>query len=570
MFLRKKYFSFFLVLTAIIIFIFLFKQIRKNNLRSTMKLYYNAIVYSYDSKIKKSFFHEAIVVKDGKIAFVGSFKEAKNKFKKFDKEIDLKGNLVLPGFIDSHTHMIWGGLSLRRLDLRNCKSKEEFISKIKLYAEQNPEVYWILGGNWDHEDFETPELPSKEWIDQTVKDRPVFLTRIDLHMGVANSKALELAGISANTQVPDGGEILKDKNGQPTGILKDKAIDFIDKVIPKPNFKEFDEALDTAQNYALANGVVAVFDVTQKEEIEVFKEFDRKEKLKVKVFARVPIEYFYEKRIEDVAKRFNGKMFKILALKAFADGSLGSSTAYFFDSYEDKTDYYGLPMDILSDGKLEDMTLKGIKNGWKISIHAIGDRANYEVLKIYENAAGLPEFLNKKHMIEHCQHLREEDIIKFSNLNVIASVQPYHLFDDGAWAEKKIGKRRARYTYAFKSLLNIGAIVAGGSDWPVVDLNPLLGIYSAVTRQTSCGKYLNGWIPEEKISVEEAVLMYTYNAALALEMENELGTIEQGKAADFAVLDKNIFEINPESIKETKVLMTVINGNVVFDKIFIP
>jgi len=553
---KKLVLKFFIILFSIFFNSCEFRQM--NNL----KLYYNGKIYSYNPNDNSYKFFNSMVVNGNKIEYLGDLNDVKKIYKFFCEEIDLKNRLVLPGFIDSHTHMFWGGMSLIRLNLCDCKSKEEFIEKIKVYAQENKDIKWILGGNWDHEDFEKPELPRKEWIDSVINDRPVFLTRLDLHMGVANSKALELAKINKNTPNPEGGEIQKDENGELTGILKDKAIDLINEAIPSPDDKEYEEILSKTIKYANQQGITAVFDVTQEEEIKTIRNFDRERKLTLRFFSRLPIEKYYYKKISDVKKLYDGERFKVLALKAFADGSLGSSTAYFFESYEDKKNYYGLPMEILKNGKLLEMTKAGMFNGWKISIHAIGDKANHEVLNIFQILSREESYKTKRHLIEHCQHLIEKDIKRFAELNIIASVQPYHLYDDGAWAEKKIGKKRARYSYAFKSLINAKACVAAGSDWPVVDINPLLGIYAAVTRRTASSE--KSWTPEEIVSVEDAVKMYTYWAAYAIEMENYIGVLAPGMLADFIVVSQNIFTCLPEEIKNTKILLTVLDGDVIF------
>jgi hypothetical protein len=507
---------------------------------------------------------EVVIVNDNRILFAGSEKEAAKYIEKEDVIIDLKGMLMLPGFIDNHTHFISGGMYLNGINLREAKSADEFISIIKSYV-KDKEGRWILGGNWDHETWNVKKFPSKEMIDEFTKDTPVLLDRLDGHTALANSFALKLAGIDKNTQNPDGGIIEKDSNtGEPTGILKDNAITMLMKIIPDPTESEYEEALQTALKEAMVNGVTSVQDITYKNDLNIFKIFESENRLTCRVYTRMPIREYKTLVDAGIKVGFGTDKVKMGSLKAFADGSLGSSTAWFWDCYSQDTSTHGLPMEIVSNGKLREWALDADKNGLQLSVHAIGDRANSYMLDLYEEITKTNPKWDRRFRIEHAQHVRFEDIPRFKKIGVIASAQALHLLDDGEWAEKRIGKERIKYTYPFKSFLKEGVHLCFGSDWAVAPLQPIMGIYAAVTRRTRDDKNPNGWIPEQKISVEEAIKAYTINNAYAAFEEKEKGSIEAGKLADLIVLSDDILSIDPIKIKDIKVVMTMFDGKIIF------
>ncbi|CUU10812.1 hypothetical protein JGI3_02049 [Candidatus Kryptobacter tengchongensis] len=505
---------------------------------------------------------QAVAVLGDKIIAVGSNSEIKKLAGKNTQIVDLKGKLMLPGFIDDHTHFVSGGFQLMSVDLRDAKTPEEFALRIKEYAEKNPGK-WITGGDWDHELW-GGELPRKEWIDQYTQNTPVFVTRYDGHMGLANSLALKLAGVTKETPDPPGGLIVRDEKGEPTGILKDEAMSLIYRIIPEPSLEERINAIKLALEEAKKLGLTGIHDIGTVEDFKAYQELYKKGELTIRVFLRLPISQWEELAKVGIQVPFGNEYIRIGSLKAYADGSLGSMTALFFDPYDENPNTKGLATDIVIDGRLEKWAIEADKAKLQLSIHAIGDSANSLVLSLFEKIVRENPAWDRRFRIEHAQHIHPKDFARFKDLNVIASMQPYHAIDDGRWAEKRIGKERCKTSYAFRTFIDNGVKLCFGSDWNVAPLSPILGIYAAVARQTLDGKHPEGWFPEQKISVAEAVECYTINNAYAEFAENEKGSITPGKLADFVVLSDNIFNIPPEKIKDVKVLMTVLGGKIIY------
>ncbi len=511
---------------------------------------------------------EAVAVGGEKIMRVGSTAEIRKMAGEKTEVMDLKGGLVLPGFIDSHTHFLAGGFSLASVQLRDVTSREQFARRVGEKAREMGKGEWILGGNWDHEQFSPPELPSKEWIDAVSPDNPVLVSRYDGHMALANSLALRLGGIEKSTPPPAGGEILKDsKSGQPTGILKDAAMDLVSAKMAEPSLKAKMEAAEAALHHAAQFGVTSLTEMADPTSFEVYQELLKLGKLSSRIYVFIQIDDLdlYERL--KLKTPFGNNFLKIGGLKGFADGSLGSATAYFFEPYTDDPKASGLlAAQMFPEGIMEKRILRADKAGLQVAIHAIGDKANFIILNILEEAIARNGPRDRRWRIEHAQHLRPAEIERFGKLGVIASMQPYHAIDDGRWAEKKIGTERCRTTYAFKSLLDKGAILAFGSDWTVAPLDPIAGIYAAVTRRTIDGKNPEGWFPEQKISLEDAIKGYTLNGAYAEFSEKTKGSIEEGKLADLVVLDQNLFKIAPDKIKDARVSMTIVGGRIIYKK----
>lgn len=534
-----------------------------SNPHSNKKAFINGKIYTVNDKQPLA---EAVIVEQNKIVFVGSNEEARKMIDKSTEVIDLHGKLMLPGFIDNHVHFTSGGFYLQGIDLRPAKSTSEFREILRKYVE-NHKGKWITGGNWDHEAWEVKDLPTKEMIDDITEDTPVFVDRFDGHMALANSYALKLANITKDTPSPDGGLIVKDaKTGEPTGILKDNAMSLIYSIIPQPSEEETYQAALTALNHAIELGVTSVQDITYSQDLAAYKRLEKEGKLTCRIYTRMPISD-YTKLVKDKIKvGYGSDKLKLGSIKAFADGSLGSSTAWFFEPYNQDTTTSGLPMDIVTDGSLRKWALDADKNSLQLSIHAIGDRANNYILNLFQEIINTNPKWDRRFRIEHAQHVRFEDIPRFAELGVIASVQPYHCIDDGVWAEKRIGPERIKYTYPFRSFLDNKVLLCFGSDWTVAPLNPLVGIYAAVTRRTLDDKNPNGWIPEQKISVEEAIRCYTINNAYAAFEENVKGSIEVGKLADLVLLSEDILTIDPVKIKDVRVDMTVFDGKVIYKR----
>ena len=531
--------------------------------QSNMKAFINGKIYTVNDKQPMA---EAVVTEGNKILFVGSNEEAKKLVTNSTEVIDLKGKLMLPGFIDDHTHFVSGGFYLQGIDLRPAKSTTEFENILKDYVAAR-KGKWVTGGNWDHEAWEVKDLPTKEMIDNFTPNTPVFVDRFDGHMALANSYALKLAGITKDTESPDGGLIVKDpKTGEPTGVLKDNAMSLVYSIIPDASEDEYYEAALTAMDHIKPLGVTSIQDITMPEDLKIYQKLEKENKLTCRIYTRYPIARYKDLIDKGIEYAHGSDKLVLGSLKAFADGSLGSSTAWFFERYDQDTLTTGLPNDIVSDGRLKKWSLDADKHKLQISTHAIGDRANYYILNMYKEIAEQNPKWDRRFRIEHAQHVRTEDLSLFKETGTIASCQPYHAIDDGVWAEKRIGPKRIHDMYRFKDFIDDGITLCFGSDWTVAPINPLLGIYAAVTRRTLDGKNPDGWVPEQKISVEEAIKCYTINNAYAAFEEDKKGSIEKGKFADLVVLADDILTIDPVKIKDVKVDMTVFDGNVIYNR----
>src|SRR6266851_3809102 len=524
----------------------------------------DAIVHTMDSNQPTA---EAVAIYGNRIVAVGWSKEIRKMAGPRTRVIDAGKRLVLPGFNDSHVHFLSGGFQLSSVDLRNASTLQEFAERISRFAEKLTAGRWITGGDWDHERWPDAKLPTKELIDRFTPNTPVFVNRLDGHMALANSLALKLANVTRQTLDPPGGIIVRDpKTGEPTGVLKDAAQSFVWKVFPTPSFEEKLAAARAATNHAASVGVTSVQDMSAGTDVGVYQALLDRGELKNRIYAVWPLPRWERLAQTGVRAHFGSPMLRTGGLKGFADGSLGSTTALFYAPYEDAPGTSGIPSDeMFPEGVMLERVRGADRAGLQVIIHAIGDRANDRILSIYEQVENENGDRDRRFRIEHAQHLRAQDISRFARDHVIASMQPYHAIDDGRWAEKRIGHERAKTTYAFRSLLDSGATLAFGTDWTVAPLNPLLSIYAAVTRQTFDGKNPNGWIPEQKISVQEAVRAYTVGSAYAEFQEQTKGTITPGKVADLVILSGDIFKIDPNEIEKAKVVMTIMDGRVVYE-----
>lgn len=525
----------------------------------------NANVHTMDQRRPLA---TAIAILGNRIISVGANEEIKALSGSNTRVIDAQGRLVLPGFNDAHVHFMSGGFQLSSVDLRYAGSPEEFAQRIRDFAAKVPAGRFVTGGDWDHESWPDAKLPTKELIDGYTAQHPVFVHRSDMHMALANSVALKLAGVTRDTKDPDGGVIVRDpKTGEPTGVLKDAAQSFVWKVKPPDSFEEKLAAAGAATNHAASLGVTSVQDMSAGADVGVYQTLLDRGELKTRIYAVWPLPAWDRLARTGVRARFGSAMLRTGGLKGFADGSLGSTTALFFDPYLDEPNTCGIPSDeMFPEGAMLERVRGADKAGLQILIHAIGDRANDQVLSIYQQVEQEDGRRDRRFRIEHAQHLRAQDIPRFARQQVIASMQPYHAIDDGRWAEKRIGPERAETTYAFRSLLDAEVSLAFGTDWTVAPLNPMLSIYAAVTRRTVDGKRPNGWVPDQKISVGEAVRAYTFGSAYAEFQENEKGSIAPGKLADLVILSRDIFKIDPAEIEKVNVVMTIMDGRVVFGR----
>lgn len=468
-------------------------------------------------------------------------------------------NLIVPGFIDCHTHFMEGGFALASVQLRDAKTPQEFIKRIKEFAATLPSGSWITSGDWDHENW-GGELPTRDWIDSVTRNNPLWINRLDGHMCLANTAALKVAGIDDRIKDVEGGTIVRDKKGKITGVFKDNAMSMIYKIVPDPSDDQKDKALDAAMNYVAARGVTSVHNMSGY--MDVFERARERNTLNTRIYAGTELSRWRELN-EKISKQGRGdKWLRIGGLKEFVDGSLGSHTAAFFKPFTDSPTDSGF---FITPEKVLYQRIKSADSaGLHVMTHAIGDKGIHTLLNIYERVSMENGQRDRRFRIEHAQHNAPDDILRFATLNVIPSMQPYHAIDDGRFAERLIGPERIKTTYAFGSLLKAHANLVFGSDWFVAPPTPLEGIYAAVTRQTLDGKNPEGWVPEQKISVEEALKSYTIRAAYASFEEKIKGSIKPGKLADFVILDRNLFDIPPSEIRTVKVLRTSVGGKAVY------
>lgn len=517
---------------------------------------------------------EAVAIIGNRIVEVGTSAEIEKLVGSQTKVIDLLGRRVVPGFNDAHVHFYTGGASLASVQLRDARSQAEFRARIAAYARSRPKGEWILNGSWDHENWSPPQLPTHSLIDDVTPDNPVFVNRLDGHMMLANALAMKLAGVNRDTKDVPGGVIVRDSEGNPTGIFKDAANALIERVISPPSDEQILSAIEAAQKYAAENGVTSVQDMGAIGDvnmtiriIEAYQKLNQRGELRIRISGHIPLRSW--KRFADAGIRadFGDDNLNLGAVKGFADGSLGSSTAWFFQPFSDMPGNSGIPSDeLVNPAAMYENIRNADRAGLQVAIHAIGDRANNTILNFYEKLEQEDGARDRRLRIEHAQHLLASDIPRFASLRVIASVQPYHCIDDGRWAESRIGADRAKRTYAFRSLLDGGATLAFGSDWWVAPMSALMGIYAAATRRTLDGKHPDGWIPEQKITVREAVHAYTVGSAYASFEERRKGSLEKDKLADLAVLSQDIFQIDPVRIQDVKVDMTIVGGKVIYER----
>ncbi|XP_058768498.1 protein LONG AFTER FAR-RED 3-like isoform X1 [Vicia villosa] len=522
----------------------------------------NGVIFTSDESLP---FAPSMAVANGRVLRIGNNSFVQEVAGHGTQVLDLEGKVVLPGFIDSHVHFIAGGLQMMQVGLRGVNKKEEVIRRIKAAAESAKPGSWILGGGWNNDQW-GGDLPAAYWIDDITPNNPVWLSRMDGHMGWANSVTLRLAGITNSTESPKGGTIVRSADGEPTGLLVDSAMTLVVSRIPERTIDDRREALQKASNLALTNGVTTVVDMGRyfpgvsaelpwEDFTDVYQWTDAMSKMKVRVCLFFPMETW--PRLADLVNKMGRALSQWVyfgGVKAFSDGSLGSNSALFYEPYEDEPDNYGLQLAELD--TLLNMTLESDLSGLQIAIHAIGDKANDLILDLHSSVASTNGIRDRRFRIEHAQHLAPGSPQRFGKEGVIASVQPDHLLDDADFVPKKLGKDRAeRETYLFKSLLDSNALVALGSDWPVADMNPLSGINSAMKRKPPNWK--DAWIPSECISLEEAIKGYTISAARASFIDNALGSLSIGKLADFVILStdswKDFAETASASIEATYV-----------------
>ena len=523
----------------------------------------NAAVCTVDKKCPKA---DAVAVIGDRIVAVGSHTQIELWHGPETKVIDAEGHSLLPGFNDAHVHFIQGGAQLEQVSLVDAPSPKEFVKRIAAQVAKTPKGEWIQGGRWDETKWDKPELPTKELVDPVTGDTPIFLERYDGHGALANSAAMKLAGVTATTADVPGGVIVRDANGNPTGIFKDAAMTLIFKAIPPMTPDQRLRAARAALKHAASLGVTSVQHMNPEfADVAAYSELAEKGELTTRIYA-APMETEWRDQAKvGIRRAWGSSDLRLGAVKGYADGSLGSRTAYMFEPFADDPGNRGLLSDEMHPpSAMRDRLMQADAAGLQLRVHAIGDRAISMILDIFGDIEKEHGYHDQRFAIEHAQHMAQKDFERFAKLHVIASMQPYHAIDDGRWAEGRLGHDRARYSYAWRSFLDHGVTLAFGTDWPVAPLDPILGLYAAVTRATLDGKHPGGWIPEEKITLPEAVEAYTMGAAFTEFQDREKGSITPGKLADMVILSDNIFDIKPEAIRNVKVQTTIVGGKVVY------
>jgi predicted amidohydrolase YtcJ len=498
---------------------------------------------------------EAIAVRDDKIVYVGSNSEIRGYTDKHTKIIDCKGKTIVPGLVDCHVHLLEYGLFLQQLNLRNATSIKEVQQKLRQYAEQNEKLEWILGGRWDQEKFSEKRYPIRWDLDAAIPDKPVYLTRVCGHLAVANSKALRLARITKKTKVKGGAVDLEDTTGEPNGIVRENAMDLVLKAIPKHRREQLEKACSSACQKAVEAGLTGVhWLVASTEELQFLQKMHLEGNLPIRVYLGVPVRMLERTIGLGLQTGFGNDMLRVGFIKILADGSLGASTAALKEPYSDNPRKRG--MMLYGQEELCQLVSKAHDAGLQLGIHAIGDRAIENVLNAFEKAVKKSPQHDRRHRIEHCSILNPRLIKRMKRLGIVASVQPHFIISD-FWMTERVGEKRARWAYPFKTLLKEDIVVASGSDCPIEEINPLLGIWASVAREDN---------REQRLTAEEALRTYTVNAAYASFDEKKKGTIEPGKYADLTILSDDPAESKPEKIRDITVEMVMVDGRIVYSR----
>ncbi|MBI5476057.1 MAG: amidohydrolase [Ignavibacteriales bacterium] len=548
---------------AVVLIIILYFLMNRTH-REIDTILINGKVYSFDSQ---NSIYEAIAIQGSNIIAVGSNAQLEEIFTP-KNIIDLQGKSVFPGFVDGHAHILGEGGKIENIDLMGTKSQDEIIAKVADRIKISKSGDWILGRGWDQNSWEKKEFPNKTQLDAVSKNNPVLLRRVDGHAVWVNSKALELAKISSLSNNPEGGKIIKDNNGSPTGVLIDNAIDLVNKIIPPLTDEDIERRLLLAMNECARLGLTEVHDMGVDEQtIKIYKKIIDEGKCSIRIYAAIdyPSEAWSNFLKTGPLIDYNNGILTVRAVKLYMDGALGSRGAAFFESYSDDPGNRGLTL--ISEAEMEKVCKDALEKGFQVCTHAIGDRANSITLDVYEKVLQADKNLNgKRWRVEHAQILSMDDIPRFKNLGILPSMQPTHATSDMDWAEKRVGGERIKGGYAWKSILNTGSIIISGSDFPVEYVNPLFGIYSAITRQDQNGKPDSGWYPAQRMTREEAIKSFTQSASFGAFQESNKGSIEAGKWADLTILDRDIMKCPVNEIYQAQVEMTITAGRVVYKK----
>jgi predicted amidohydrolase YtcJ len=525
---------------------------------------HNARIWTVDPSRPEA---DAVAILGDRIVAVGSSQQVDAWRGANTRVVDAAGRRLLPGFNDAHVHFTDGGAQLDNVELNDATSPQEFARRIRERAAKTARGEWVLGGDWDETKWNPAELPTKDLIDASTPETPIAVNRYDGHMVLANSFALKLAGITAQTPDPAGGVIVRDRQGNPTGALKDAAQDLLFKAVPPLTHDQRLYAVKRALEHAASLGVTSVQHMNPDyADIAIYSELLGQGNLTTRIYAAPLITQVDDQVKIGIRRAFGGPYLRIGGVKAYADGSLGSATAYFFEPFTDQPGNRGLLSDEMQPLSLmRDRMMRADGAGLQLCTHAIGDAGISAILDFYTDIQKEHGSRDRRWRIEHAQHMAAKDFDRFAQLHVIASVQPYHAIDDGRWAERRIGHDRSSRTYAFRTFLDHGVRLALGTDWNVAPLNPMLTLYAATTRATLDGKNPKGWFPEQKLTIKEAIEAYTMGSAYAEFQENEKGSITTGKLADMVLLSDDVLSIDPVKIRDVKVLKTWVGGKLTFD-----
>ena len=533
---------------------------------------------------------QAVAIDGERIIAVGTNGEINVRFEGA-RRVDLAGRLVTPGFNDAHLHFFNGGQALQRVDLNGSPTLAEATRRIAAKAKELPPGAWIQGRGWDHTLW-GGQWPTRQDLDAVVPNNPVFVQRVDGHVSWANSLALEKAGVTRQTQAPEGGEILHDSAGEPTGILKETAAGLVGRVVPNPSPAEAAQAVELALQEARRYGITSIHDNSPYEVIELYRALLAQNKLTVRVAEwlnfETPIERLKQQRAEFAALKIDPLRIRLTALKGYVDGTLGSRTAAMLAPFTDDPGNSGIPR--RTPEELTKMIVERDAAGFQIALHAIGDRANRMALEGFKQARDRnPQTINVsggahnsddrervkqaltspplgRHRIEHAQVIAPSDFARFRALGVIASMQPSHAISDKRWAQDRLGEYRVQGAYAWHALRSHGVRVPFGTDWPVEPINPYLGLYAAVTRQSTDGAPAGGWWPQERLTIADAIRCYTTEPAYASFEENEKGQLKPGMLADMVVHSRDLLTIKPAEILQTEAMMTIFDGKIVYEQ----
>jgi predicted amidohydrolase YtcJ len=521
----------------------------------------NARVHTVDPSLPSA---QAVAVCGDRVGHVGSNEDVRATADSKTRVIDAGGRLLVPGFNDAHVHLISGADELVGINLRPATSEQDFARRLGDYAARQPKGRWILGGFWDHEAWPSKALPVHQIVDAVTADNPVFIQRLDGHMGLANALAMRLAGIGPATRSPEGGTIVRDSSGQPTGVFKDNAMDLITRAVPPDTLEQTMDKARAALRHASSVGVTTLQDMTASAmELQAYQALRARGELTARIYS-IQNHGIEGLSAAGVATGFGDDWVRIGGIKLFADGSMGSGTAAFFTPYTDDPSTTGLLLH--TPGDLQDAIFAADAAGFQVIVHAIGDRANAIVLDALERLQRDRGVRDRRPRIEHAQVVRAVDKARFRDAGVIASIQPSHCIDDMRWSERRIGHERSKIAYNFKSFVDAGARIAFGTDWYVEAMNPMIGLYAAVTRQFPDGTPAAGWFPDERITMDQAVEYYTLGSAYAEFAERDKGSLREGKLADMVLLSQDVFAIPPREILNTTPMYTIVGGRIVYER----